>query len=343
MIKRTSILLIYTGGTIGMVHNPVNGALIPFNFEYILEQVPELKRFDFDIDTYSFDPLIDSSDVNPDVWSQLAEIIGSNYDKYNGFVILHGTDTMAYTASALSFMLENNSLPVILTGSQLPIGTLRTDGKENLITALEIAAANDDGKPYVPEVCIYFENSLFRGNRTTKYSTEHFNAFASPNCEALATTGINIKYNKAEIRYPTVRQDLKVHTNLSRSVAVMRIFPGIDKGLVHAILKLSKVRGVVLESFGAGNAPTDSWFIQEIKEFVENGGIMINVTQCYTGSIQAELYETGRHLMDAGVINGQDITTETALTKLMYLLGNYEDSTMIKNMLKKPIIGEITQ
>lgn len=196
-----------------MVHNPLSGALVPFNFDYIIEQVPELNRFDFEIDTHSFNPLIDSSNVSPEVWKNISELIENNYDKYDGFVILHGTDTMAYSASALSFMLENNSKPVIFTGSQLPIGTLRTDGKENLISALEIAAANENGKPIVPEVCVYFENSLFRGNRTTKYSTEHFNAFTSPNCEPLAKTGINIVYNRREILYPTIRQDLIVHKN----------------------------------------------------------------------------------------------------------------------------------
>lgn len=340
--KRTSILLIYTGGTIGMVNDPVTGALVPFNFDYILEQVPELKLFDFDIDTLSFDPLIDSSEVNPSVWRAMVDIISQNYDKYDGFVILHGTDTMAYSASALSFMLENNSLPVIFTGSQLPIGTLRTDGKENLITALEIAAANENGKPLVPEICIYFENSLFRGNRTTKYSTEQFNAFSSPNCEPLAKTGINIKYSRDRILYPTIRQDLIVHRALSTEVAVLKIFPGIDKSFIHAVLKLSKVKGVVLESFGAGNAPTELWFIDEIRDFINNGGIMLNVTQCFTGSVQSELYETGRQLINAGVINGRDITSESALTKLMYLLGNYDDKTIIKNMLKKPIIGEIS-
>jgi L-asparaginase len=339
--KKTSILLIYTGGTIGMVHNPVNGTLVPFNFDYIVEQVPELNRFDFDIDTYSFNPLIDSSNISPAAWKDIVKIIEANYDKYSGFVILHGTDTMAYSSSALSFMLKNNSKPVIFTGSQLPIGTLRTDGKENLISALEIAAANENGKPIVPEVCVYFENSLFRGNRTTKYSTEHFNAFASPNCEPLAKTGIDIIYNRREILYPTVRQDLIAYYNMDVSVGVLKLFPGISKDLIEAILKLSKLKAVVLESFGAGNAPTDNWFINEIKSYIDSGGIILNVSQCYTGSIKSELYETGQQLVKAGVINGKDITTESALTKLMYLLGNYDNNDEIKKMLKNPIIGEI--
>lgn len=325
-----------------MVQNPVNGTLVPFNFDYIVEQVPELNRFDFDIDTYSFKPLIDSSNVSPAVWKDIVRIIEKNYDKYSGFVILHGTDTMAYSSSALSFMLQNNSKPVIFTGSQLPIGTLRTDGKENLISALEIAAAHDNGKPIVPEVCVYFENSLFRGNRTTKYSTEHFNAFASPNCEALAVTGIDIVYKRKEILYPTVRQDLIAHYKMDTSVGVLKLFPGISKDLIRAILKLSKLKAIVLESFGAGNAPTEGWFINEIKDYCNKGGIILNVSQCFTGSIKSELYETGQQLVNAGVINGKDITTESALTKLMYLLGNYDNNNDIKKMLKNPIIGEIS-
>ena len=324
-----------------MVHDPGTGALVPFNFDHIQEQVPELKRFEFSIDSISFDPLIDSSEVTPAVWIKIAEIIESKYHNYDGFVVLHGTDTMAYSASALSFMLDNLGKPVIFTGSQLPIGMLRTDGKENLISALEIAAAKDGDKAMVPEVCIYFENCLLRGNRTTKQSTEQFNAFVSPNCDALARAGINIKYNKNIILYSTVRQNQKLNKNFSTAVAVLKIYPGIDLPVVKAILQ-SGIRGLVLESYGAGNAPTNSWFLNEIKTFVDKGGVIINVSQCSTGSVQSDLYETGIKLSQAGVISGKDITTESALTKLMLLLGEYDDNEKIENMLKKLSKGEIS-
>lgn len=341
MPVKDSILLIYTGGTIGMIHDPLSGTLRPFNFEHIVDQVPELRRFDFKIDTISFKPLIDSSEVSPRVWIKLAGIIEKNYSSYDGFVILHGTDTMAFSASALSFMLDNLAKPVIFTGSQLPIGTLRTDGKENLITALEIAAAKDGNKAMVPEVCIYFENNLFRGNRTTKQSTEHFNAFASPNCEPLATTGITIKYNQNIILYPTVRQDLSVKKKMDSNVAILKLFPGINKKLVQAILD-SGARAVVLESYGAGNAPTKAWFLNLLKNYIKKGGIIVNVTQCNEGSVQSELYETGKKLTELGVISGRDISLESAITRLMYLLGNYSETDKIKKMLNKALKGEIS-
>ncbi|MEE4114886.1 MAG: asparaginase [Marinilabiliaceae bacterium] len=341
MPVKDSILLIYTGGTIGMIHDPLSGTLRPFNFEHIVDQVPELRRFDFKIDTISFKPLIDSSEVSPRVWIKLAGIIEKNYSSYDGFVILHGTDTMAFSASALSFMLDKLAKPVIFTGSQLPIGTLRTDGKENLITALEIAAAKDGNKAMVPEVCIYFENNLFRGNRTTKQSTEHFNAFASPNCEPLATTGITIKYNQNIILYPTVRQDLSVKKKMDSNVAILKLFPGINKKLVQAILD-SGARAVVLESYGAGNAPTKAWFLNLLKNYIKKGGIIVNVTQCNEGSVQSELYETGKKLTELGVISGRDISLESAITRLMYLLGNYGETDKIKKMLNKALKGEIT-
>jgi L-asparaginase len=249
---------------------------------------------------------------------------------------------MAFTASALSFMIHNLDKPVILTGSQLPIGMLRTDGKENLITSIEIAAARSEGKSMVPEVSVYFGNKLYRGNRTTKFSTDHFNAFDSPNFPPLATAGIEIKYSTESINYPTVRRDIEVRYNISDDVAILKIFPGITRKVVRALLSAPDLKAVILESFGAGNAPTNSWFLNEITEFCSNGGIIINITQCFSGSTNPDLYETGRSLSKAGVINGNDMTTEAALTKLMYLLGNYSDKNEIVRLLKKPIRGEIT-
>ena len=324
-----------------MVHEPVSGALVPFNFDHILQQVPELRRFDFRIDTLTFSPLIDSSEITPDHWVKLSEIIAEKYHSYNGFVILHGTDTMAYTASALSFMLRNLYKPVILTGSQLPIGVLRTDGKENLITSAEIAASEISGKPAVPEVCIYFENRLYRGNRTTKLSAEHFKAFDSPNYPPLAEAGIDIKYNTDVILYPTVRQNLKVITDYSSDVAVLKLFPGITARLAERILETPGLKGVVLESYGAGNAPTQKDFIDKIASFCNRGGVVVNVTQCFRGSVNQSIYKTGRALTDAGVISGNDMTTEAAITKLMIVTGSVQARTDIERLMKKPICGEI--
>ena len=289
-----SVLLIYTGGTIGMIENPETGALENFNFDHLLKHVPELKRFNYRISSYQFDPPIDSSDMEPSLWAKIVKIINYNYDYFDGFVILHGTDTMSYTASALSFMLENLAKPVILTGSQLPIGTLRTDGKENLITSIEIAAAkNPDGTPIVPEVCIFFENELMRGNRTTKINAENFNAFRSFNYPVLAEAGIHIKYKNVQIRFKEVERELKPHYLLDTNVAVLKLFPGIQENVVSSILSIEGLKAVVLETYGSGNAPRKEWFIRRLRNACEQGIVIVNVTQCSAGTVEMERYETG--------------------------------------------------
>lgn len=339
-----SILLIYTGGTIGMKQDPETLALKPFNFNQITQEVPELKKFGYVIDTISFDPVIDSSDVVPSFWVALAQMIKDKYNLYDGFVILHGTDTMSYTASALSFMLENLEKPVVLTGSQLPIGMLRTDGKENLISSIEIAAAADEsGKPMVPEVCVYFKTMLFRGNRTTKYNAENFRAFRSANYPILADVGIHIKYNPSVISYPKEwGKELKLHTALDTNVAILKIFPGIQPYVVDSILNIKGLRAVILETFGSGNAPTSEWFVGKIKDAVSRGIIVMNVTQCHAGKVNMDAYATGIALKKEGVVGGFDITTESALAKLFYLLGKYSDTEQVKRELVTSLRGEIS-
>lgn len=339
-----TILLIYTGGTIGMKQDPDTLALKPFNFNQILEEVPELKKFGCKIDTLSFDPVIDSSDVQPEFWVKLATIIKENYQAYDGFVVLHGTDTMSFTASALSFMFENLAKPVVLTGSQLPIGMLRTDGKENLISSIEIASAADsNGNPMVPEVCIYFESQLYRGNRTTKYNAENFRAFRSANHPVLADVGIHIKYNPVLIRYPqNPEKELKVCEKLCTDVAVLKIFPGITPAVVDAILNMEGLKGVVLETFGSGNAPTADWFVNRIKDAVHRGIIVLNVSQCHAGKVDMDAYATGVALKKEGVISGFDSTTEAALTKMFFVLGQTGCKEEIKKLLESNLRGEIT-
>ena len=341
--NKISILIIYTGGTIGMVHNPETGTLSPIDFDHISMQVPELKRFDCKLSSITFDPVIDSSNVEPEDWEKMAKTIAENYDSFEGFVILHGTDTMAYSASALSFMLENLQKPVIFTGSQLPIGTLRTDGKENLITAIEIAASRKNDEPMVPEVCIYFENRLFRGNRTTKRNAEHFNAFHSPNYPVLAESGIHIKFNSGAIHYSPGKKSLRIYSELCNDIAILKIFPGISDKLVEAICAIPDLKAIVLETFGTGNAPVRSGIIDPIRLFIEKGGVVLNVSQCPEGSVEMDRYETGLALLNVGVISGLDITTEAAVTKLMMLLGQLLEKEKLIMFLNYSIRGEIHQ
>lgn len=340
--RKPSILLIYTGGTIGMIQNMDTGVLEPFNFKDLLKHIPDLNSLDCSIATVSFDKPIDSSEVNPEDWTRIAHIIADNYILYDGFVVLHGTDTMAYTASALSFMLENLSKPVILTGSQLPLGMLRTDGKENLITAIEIASARDGDQPIIQEVCIFFENDLMRGNRTSKTSADNFNAFHSYNYPVLAHAGISIHYNLPHIYHPILRKPLKPHFICDDHIAILKLFPGMSPIVVGSILNIPQLKGVVLETYGSGNAPTAPWFLDLIKEASDKGIVIVNVTQCHTGSVEMERYETGYHLSHCGVVSGYDSTTESALTKLMYLFGLGLNTDEVKEYMNCSLSGEIT-
>ncbi len=337
----SKILVIYTGGTIGMVEDPETGALSPVDFEHLTDQIPEIRKFKCHIDSISYDPIIDSSNMEPAVWVRLAKLIEERYEAYDGFVILHGSDTMAYTASALSFMLENLSKPVILTGSQLPIGMIRTDGKENFITAIEIAAAKKDGRAMVPEVCIYFEYQLYRGNRTHKHNAEHFEAFHSDNYPVLAEAGVRIKYNEPAIHKAT-DQEFRIFTGMDNDIAVLTLFPGISRQVVFSILSIEGLKAVVLETYGSGNAMTADWFKEIIRDATERDLIIYNVTQCRGGAVMQGKYETSAWLEDAGVISGHDITTEAAITKLMYLLGNGYSTSRVKKYLSKSLRGEMS-
>lgn len=336
----TKILIIYTGGTIGMVNDPKTGVLIPFDFQQIQQNVPELARLNYNLEVYSFDPILDSSNMDPSIWEQLAKLIEDKYEEFDGFVILHGSDTMSFTASALSFMLENLSKPVILTGSQLPIGEIRTDAKENLITALEIAATKTNGKAMVPEVCVYFDYQLFRGNRSIKYNSEKFEAFRSPNYPILAEAGVHLNFFKNYIA-PQPKEPLKVHTSFNPNIGVLKLYPGISPQAVHAITK-SGVDAIVLETFGSGNTTTAEWFISSLEQAIHAGKLIIDITQCKRGSVELGKYETSKKLQQMGVISGYDITFEATITKLMYLMGQGLSTAEITRLMEQSLRGELT-
>ena len=335
------ILLIYTGGTIGMVQDAKTGTWSPFDFTSLLETMPSLRKLNVDIGTHSFSKIIDSSDMNPEYWIEIAKVIEKNYTDYDGFVVLHGTDTMSYTASALSFMLEGLEKPVVLTGSQLPIGVLRSDGKDNLINAIEIAGYQENGKALVPEVCICFENNLYRGNRTTKLNAENFNAFYSGNHPPLAEVGIHVKYNRHAILQQSESRGLLVHKKLDDRVAILKIYPGISQNTVESILDIDGLQGLILETYGSGNAPSFPWLTDALKRAIDNGLIVLNITQCKAGKVEMGKYEASMKLLEAGVISGEDMTTESAVTKMMILLGSITPKSKVIELLQTSLCGEM--
>lgn len=341
MKTQPNILLIYTGGTIGMIKDFETGALRNFNFDELLNHIPELKLLDCNIITTSFPEPIDSSNMNPKYWVDIATIIEENYDEIDGFVVLHGSDTMSYTASALSFMLENLGKPVVFTGSQLPIGDLRTDAKENLITSIQIASLREKGVPKIAEVCLYFEYKLYRGNRTTKINAEHFEAFESPNYPELVQSGLHLVVNNEALYKPNRRKRLKVHKTMESNILLVKIFPGIDESTIKYLFDYPEMKGLVLETYGAGNVTTEEWFINSLKNVIKRRVPVINVTQCTGGSVNMGLYETSTELKKMGVISAKDSTTEAALAKLMYLLGENVSPNSFKTIFETSLRGEM--
>lgn len=341
MDNRTNILLIYTGGTIGMVKDYRSGALKAFNFKKLLKNIPELAQLDCHIDSVSFDTPIDSSNINTKHWVEIATIIESHYESHDGFVVLHGSDTMSYSASALSYMLENLRKPVIFTGSQLPIGDLRTDAKENLITSIQIAALQERGKPVVQEVGLYFEYKLYRGNRTTKINAEHFEAFASLNYPPIVESGVHLKVYKEYLMPKKRAKKFFVHKKMDNNVAILKLFPGFNESLLKSILQTENLKALVLETYGAGNAPTENWLIENLKKAIKNGLHIVNVTQCSGGSVIMGQYETSEQLKKLQLISGKDITTEAAVTKLMYLLGSEVSKGSFKTVFETSLRGEM--
>jgi len=338
--KQRPILIIYTGGTIGMVQD-ATGSLVPFNFMKAMEHIPELSRIEVELTVISFPKPIDSSNVSIEVWQALGYIIYENYDQYDGFVILHGTDTMAYSASALSFMLEGLAKPIIFTGAQIPIGMLRSDARENLITSIEIAVNQRNGRPIVKEVCIYFNLGLYRGNRSQKMRSSTFAAFDSQNYPLLAESGIDISYNESALAKPNGLASFRLHQDFDDNVAVLKIFPGINKEVVASILGIKNLKGLILETFGSGNIPSESWFIECLEKAVKKQIIILNVSQCSGGEVIQGRYQTSKKLSEVGIISGGNITTESALTKLMLLLGTKKSHEIVKSLLASPMNGEM--